>query len=204
MWRWSIMQTDLDLKAVKKKVYMSYFQDGLWDILLGVYLLGWGLSIWLDITAVMGGFWVGFYFLVLGLKRLLIYPRSGYIKLNEARKQQMKMVLLGIVLFILGLVVFGGIFISRPAWLGDYIIFILITMMAVCVALLGYWWRVSRWYVFSAVTFAGAVAQQWLGLQLELGFFVPGGVIAFCGLWLLFRFLRKYPRPTREETDVVS
>jgi hypothetical protein len=184
---------------------MSYFQDGLWDILLGIYLLGWGFSIWRDMVAVMGGLWVGIYFLVLGLKRILVYPRAGYIKLSEARKQQMRMVILGSVLFLLGLVVMTAFAInSRPQWLNDYFLFMLITMFAGVIAVLGYWWRVTRWYIYATITFLGAAAQQWLGLPEELGFFIPGGIIGLFGVWLLIRFLRKYPKPMPEEQDVIS
>jgi hypothetical protein len=199
------MQENIDLKQITKKVYMSYFQDGLWDILLGIYLIGWGISIWQDLVAVMGGMWVAIYFAVLGLKRVVIYPRSGYIKLNEARKQQMKMVLLGVVLLLLGFAVFGIFaFNTRPAWLDDYFMFLLITMMAVVIAVLGYWWRVTRWYVYSLITFAGAVGQQWLNMPVELGFFIPGGIIVVYGIGLFIGFLRKYPKPNREEQDVIS
>ena len=199
------MQENVDLKQITKKVYMSYFQDGLWDILLGIYLIGWGLSIWQDLVAVMGGGWIAVYFAVLGIKRGVVYPRSGYIKLNEARKQQMKMVILGAVLFLLGLSVFGAFALnSRPAWLNEYFMFLLITMMAVVVAVLGYWWRVTRWFVYAGIVFAAAAAQQWLNMPRELGFFIPGGIIAVYGLGLFVQFIRRYPKPNREEQDVIS
>ena len=199
------MQANFDLNQVKKKVYLSYFQDGLWDILLGLYLIGWGLSIWQDLVAVMGGMWVVVYFGVLGIKRAVVYPRSGYIKLSEARKQQMRLVILGVVLFLLGFAVFGIFaFTTRPEWLDDYFMFLLITMMAVVIAILGYWWRVARWYIYGAIVFTGAAAQQWLDMPLELGFFIPGGIIAVYGTGLFIRFLRRYPKPDREEQDVIS
>ena len=199
------MQENFDLNQVKKKVYLSYFKDGLWDTLLGLYLIGWGLSIWQDLVAVMGGMWVVIYFSVLGIKRAVVYPRSGYIKLNEARKQQMRMVTLGVVLFLLGLFGFGAFaFSTRPEWLDDYFMFLLITMMAVVIAILGYWWRVARWYAYALIVFAGAAAQQWLDIPLELGFFIPGGIIALYGVGLFIQFMKRYPKPNREGQDVIS
>jgi hypothetical protein len=199
------MHENVDLKQIKKKVYMSYFQDGLWDILLGIYLIGWGISIWQDLVAVMGGMWVVIYFSVLGIKRAVVYPRSGYIKLNESRKQHMRMAILGAALFLLGFAVFGIFaFNTRPEWLNDYFMFLLITMMAVVIALLGYWWRVTRWYGYSLITFTGAVGQQWLNMPPELGFFIPGGIIVIYGIGLFIGFMRKYPKPDREEQDVIS
>lgn len=199
------MQTNVDLQQIKKKVYMSYFQDGLWDILLGIYLMGWGLSIWQDLVAVMGGMWVVIYFAVLAIKRAVVYPRSGYIKLNESRKQMMRLVIMGAVVFLLGLTVFGAfVFNSRPAWLDKYFMFLLITMLVVVITTMGYWWRVTRWYVFAAILFIGAAAQQWLNMPVELGFFIPGGIIAVYGIGLFIIFMRKYPKSDREKQDVIS
>ena len=115
------MQTDIDLKQIQRRVYMSYFQDGLWDILLGVFLVCWGLMVTFDFVAVMGGFWLVFYMLILGLKRWLVYPRAGYIKIAEARRNQIKMVILGAVVFLAGVAVIPIFIIdSRPAWISEY------------------------------------------------------------------------------------
>jgi hypothetical protein len=200
-----IMQENVDLKQITKKVYMSYFQDGLWDILLGIYLVGWGLSIWQDLVAVMGGIWVALYFLVLGLKRWLTYPRTGYSKLTDARKQHMRMVILGTVTFLLGLAV---LFIfnagARPAWFDEYFMFMFGVMTAIVISLLGFWWRVTRWYVFSVLIIIFSAAYQWLDLSLGLSFIIPGGLIALFGFYLLVSFLWKYPKITQEEQDVIS
>ena len=59
------MQSFTDLQTIKKKVYLSYFEDGLWDLLLGTYLVGWGISLAYDLVALTGGIWVAMYFIVL-------------------------------------------------------------------------------------------------------------------------------------------
>jgi hypothetical protein len=194
-----------DLKQIQRKVYMSYFQDGLWDILLGIFLVGWGLMLTFDFVVIVGGIWVAFYFIILSLKRWLTYPRAGYIKISEARRQQMKMVILGVVLFLLGLAVFFLFAASsRPAWLGEYFIFMFGTMTAVIIALLGYWWKVSRWYFYAALVFVAAAVYQWLDTPLNLTFIVPGGIFALYGVVLLVRFLRRYPKQSGEDIDAGS
>jgi len=199
------MQIDADLKKIQRKVYISYFQDGLWDILLGVFLVGWGLMIIFDFVAVMGGVWVAFYFIVLGLKKWLTYPRAGYIKITEARRQQMRMVILGVVLFLLGLSVFALFSVAtRPAWLSEYFMLLFGTMMAVVIAMLGYWWKVTRWYAYAVLLFLAAASHQWLDVPLNLTFTVPGGVIVLCGLVLLVRFLRRYPKTNGEGINAVA
>lgn len=197
------MQADIDLKQIQRKVYISYFQDGLWDMLLGIFLVGWGLMVTFDFVGVMGGLWVAFYFIILGLKRWLTYPRAGYIKITEARKQQIRMVILGVVLLLLGLAVFLLFAVnSRPAWFSEYFMFLFGVMMTVVIAMLGYWWKVTRWYVYAVLVFVAFTAHQWLEAPLNLTFTVPGGVIFLIGIVLLVRFLRKYPKATGEELDV--
>jgi len=193
---------DTDLKQIQRKVYISYFQDGLWDILLGVFLIGWGLMIMFDFVAVMGGIWVAIYFLVLGLKRWLTYPRAGYIKIPEARRQQMKMIILGAVLFLLGFMVFLITSTSnRPEWFSEYFMFIFGTMFSVITVILAYWWKVSRWYAYAGLIFISFCTHQWLNAPLNLSFMVPGGIIMLFGLYLLVLFLRKYSKSAQ---DVVN
>jgi hypothetical protein len=196
------MQTDIDLKQIQRKVYISYFQDGLWDILLGVLLVGWGLMLTYDFVSVIGGIWVAFYLIVLGLKRWLTYPRAGYIKMAGARRQQIKMVILGVVLFLAGLAVFF-LFMTemRPAWFSEYFMFMFGAMFAVVIAMLGFWWRVARWYVYAVMVLIAFIAHQWLEAPLNLAFIVPGVIIVIYGLGLLVRFLRRYPKHSGEGID---
>ena len=49
------MPVDTDLKRIQRKVYLSYFKDGLWDILLGVFFAGWGIMVTSDFGAIGGG-----------------------------------------------------------------------------------------------------------------------------------------------------
>jgi hypothetical protein len=192
-----------DLKQIQRKIYMSYFQDGLWDILLGIFLIGWGLMVTFDFVAVMGGIWVAVYFIVLGLKRWLTYPRAGYIKITEARRQQIRMVILGAVLFLLGMAVFLLFSIDRrPEWFSEYFMLILGVMFALVIALLAGWWQVTRWFVYSGLILLVFASHQWLDTELNLSFFIPGTIIALYGVVLLYRFLRRYPKESGEDLNV--
>ena len=195
------MQTDIDLKQIQRRVYMSYFQDGLWDILLGVFLVCWGLMVTFDFVAVMGGFWLVFYMLILGLKRWLVYPRAGYIKIAEARRNQIKMVILGTVVFLAGVAVIPIFIIdSRPAWFSEYFMLMIGGMFTLVIIFLAVWWQVYRWYAYAAVVLLAFMSHQWLDTELNLSFFIPGGIIAIYGLVLLVMFLRRYPKKSAEDT----
>lgn len=197
------MQADVNLKQVQRRVYISYFQDGLWDILLGFFLVGWGLMIAFDFVAIMGAVCVIFYFIVLGLKRRLTYPRAGYIKIAGARRQQMKIVILGAVLLLLGMAVFLLFSMDRrPEWLDEYFILMLGAMFAMVIALLAGWWHVTRWYIYAGLVLLAFISFQWFDTELSISFFIPGAIIAVCGFILLFRFLRLYPKEPPEDVDV--
>ena len=196
------MSPDVDLKGIKRKTYLSLFQDGLWDILLGCFILGWGLMILLDIATLGGAIAVSFYFIIWGLKRRLTYPRMGYVKIAEARRQTMKILILGIVLFGLGLAVFllfsQG---NRPDWLGEYFMFLFGCMLALVVSIIAYWWQVKRWYAYAALMVTGVAFHQWLGASLPMSFIVPGAIVIIAGLVILVRFLRRYPILPEEATS---
>ena len=195
------MQTDIDLKHIKRKVYMSYFQDVLWDILLGIFLIAWGLMVTYDFVAVMGGIWVAVYFLVLGLKRLITYPRAGYIKIPEARKQQIRMVILGTVVFLAGVAMIPIFVIdSRPEWFSEYFMLMLGAMFALVVVFLASWWQVKWWYAYAAIILLAFMSHQWLDTELNLSFFIPGGIAVIYGFILLVLFLRRYPKKPPEDT----
>jgi hypothetical protein len=194
-----------DLKRIQRKVYMSYFQDGLWDILLGAFLLGWGLMLTYDFVAAIGGIWVGFYFIVLALKRWLIYPRAGYIRAAGEQRQKLRLLIMGVVLFMVGLAVFFLFGMGEPpAWLREYFMFLFGSMMAFVIGVLAYWWQVPRWYLYAVLLFIAFVAQQWTDFPLNLAFAVPGTIIALLGVALLVRFLKKYPRLDREDPGAAA
>ena len=86
------MRPETDPKKIKRKVYMSFFQDGLWDIFLGLFLLGWGFTVWFDLPWLPGAIFVGFFWLVLGLKKKITYPRIGHATPTEQRNRTLKIV----------------------------------------------------------------------------------------------------------------
>ena len=67
------MVADVNLKEIQRKVYMTFFQDGLWDIFLGLFILGWGLSI-LTEAAYLPGVFHRYIFYDMGNKEVAHLP----------------------------------------------------------------------------------------------------------------------------------
>ena len=196
------MPQDIDLKKIRRNIYMSYFQDGLWDILLGLFLLGWGFTVLFDLPWLPGATFVAFFWLVIGLKQKFTYPRIGFSKPAEHRKQRSRVVIAGAATLLLGIMVFllvvtGGI----PQFLRDYFELLFGMMLAVVIGLIGYWWGIIRWYSYAGLVFILAAFNQWLGLSFELSFIIPGGVVFLYGLIIFVRFLHKYSRVLADGFD---
>ena len=195
------MVEGISLKEIQRKVYMSFFQDGLWDILLGLFMLGWGLAILTDLAFLPGVTFIGLYFAIWGVKKRLTYPRIGYARFSATSRRRItaRFVIGGVAVLLVGVMVavLWGIG-ARPQWLADYFPLIFNGMLAAIVCFIAYWARVNRFYLYAALIFLGAVFHLWLGIRWEFGFIGAGGIIVIIGLVILITFLRKYPRMVEE------
>jgi hypothetical protein len=191
------MVSDVNLKQIRRRVYMSFFQDGLWDIFLGLFAVGWGLAILTDGTYLPGVMFIALYFGVWGIKKRLTYPRIGYARFSATSRRRVttRFVILGVVVLLVGVMaaVLWGIS-ARPQWLADYLPLVFNGILAAVVCFVAYWGRVNRFYAYAALIFLGAVFHLWVGIPWEFGFIGAGGIIVLIGLAILVSFLRKYPK----------
>ncbi len=199
------MSYELDMKEIERQVYLSYSEDGLIDIAVGVVITAWGLMLTLEPTGLIG---------VLGLlglgtwyvgKRLITIPRIGVIE--PGPKIERRLTNLAVFLVVLGLVVLGGIFISRAVGsraVSDYSLAILGLVLAAGVALLAYLLNAARLYGYAVILFASFAGGEILAKSITsfdafaLSVIVGGGLILLSGLVVLVRFVRKYPRQQME------
>jgi len=192
---------DTNLGTIKNKVHFTFFQDGLWDMFLGVLLLAWGINVWFDLPFLPGGTFVLFFWLVLGLKQMITYPRIGYARPVEHQSRLIKTVITGIVMLV-------AVLIFLPLFKNEYIQFlrqnfefILNSSMAIAAALVGYWWSIKRWYAYALLILVFAVLYQWTELPYQVSFIIPGLTIFLSGLAVLIGFLRQYRVSTEENID---
>ena len=214
------MTTNLNLKAIERKAFRSTFQDGLWDMFLGLLLVNMGMGPALTGTElplpgiavillafaslVLLGFWAG--------KKFVTTPRIGLAKFGPGRQTRVKNLravlfvsaLLGAVVFVIGL----G---ASQNWLPRAVAAIPIpayvwTVQCIVVFGLGaYFLDVPRFYAYGvlyAIPFPLAIAlaeSSVAGITgpvaFALAFSVPGGVMVLIGAVLFARFLRRYPVP---------
>ena len=200
------MQTDIEIKQIRRNVYMSFFQDGLWDMCLGLFVLGWGLGILLDFAHLIGGWFIAIYFLVWGLKKRFTYPRTGYIKLDdkEVRMRARFTIILGVVALL-------GVFMmvlfsldARPQWVVDYFPVLFSGMLAVLIGGIAWWLAARRFALHAVIVLAAGAIHQWLGVSWPHTYIVAGAVIALIGAGIFMRFLRQYPAAAPEGPDAAA
>jgi len=196
------MARDVDLKEIERKAYMSYFQDGLWDTLIGIFLLVWGIGILTDTAGLTGVYFLPTMWIILSLKKRLAYPRIGHVKMAQEKKTLSWLAIAGVVTLLIAIVAYvltiSG---NTPNLLKDNFLFLFGVVNAIVVCVIAYWWKVNRWYAYAAIIVAGVASHQWLEISNPFSFIIPGSVILLSGLVVLIRFLRKYPSITEKERD---
>jgi hypothetical protein len=218
------MTTDMDLKELERKAFRSTFQDGLWDIFLGLLLLNMGggtllggsemsplwsmVALTLFAGAVLLLFWAG--------KKFITAPRIGTAKFGAQRKGKLKKVrlvlyvsvLLGALMALWGVgsAVAGVPYIIARLPLPAYV------WAAQCVvvfSLAAYFMDVTRFYLYGvlyAVPFPlGIMVAQNTSLSgsasMALTFGAAGATMVLVGIALFVRFLRAYPKTAQVGID---
>ena len=196
------MNYEVDPGKIRRRVYMSYFQDGLWDILLGLFLLSWGFTVLFDLSWLPGVAFICLFWLVLGIKRKITYPRTGYSRPVEQRKQMMRLIVAGVVILLFGVLLFFMAFTGgAPEFLYKYFELIFGVILAVVIALIGFWWSVFRWYGYAGLILVMAVINQWTVLSFSMSFILPGAAVLIYGVYILTRFIRNNPVIKEETTS---
>ena len=206
------MSQEIDLKQLERKAWRSVFQDGLWDIYLGLLLLAMavlmllsdsGLSesqsmlIYIGFLAVsMLAMWAG--------KRFITVPRMGRVKFGpkgKARKRKARVVLaisvlVGVVVFFIALLAIKGNW-SEGLSLQFIIPAIWSVNMLVVFGLGAYFLDFDRLYLIGLM-YALALpvlilTDELLGIDLGfIAFAVPAALILLIGSVVFVRFLRAY------------
>ena len=210
------MTTQLDLKALEKKAWRSFFDDGLWDIYLGLLLGLMGVSSLLDNTnlsedqatlvyvmlmlLVMTAFWLG--------KRFIVVPRIGRVKFQAKKRRK-----IGIVLFIsvvVGFIVWwlaADMIDTTPeqrATLNNIFPLIYSLNALIVFGSIAYFTSFERLYYIGVLFALPVPVDYWLhkNYDIDLGhiaFVVPAAIIVGVGIWYFVRFLKNYP-PAPEQS----
>ena len=203
------MELDLDssktdLGRIEQKVYLSYHQDGLLDIFIGLFILGFGMSMANLPAFVPSLLWTMCILYFWPAKKFVSYPRMGYARFSPERKvrEKKKLIALVILLYapvIVAIIIMKGFPPSGWAiWLKEHEILFGEVMAAVLVSAGAILSGVKRLYVYAGLTMMVFAAHYLLKIPPHLFFILLGIVILISGIVVLILFLRKYPKIEEE------
>ena len=193
-----------NLKEIEKKAYMAYHQDGLLDIIIGVYALAFGLGIFMDafwgfsggisilpgiLIAVILPIWIA-------AKRKITMPRIGFVKFGSKGANKLMAVLLGVSVAGLG-VFFAFTLLQGHSPLMELILqngllIVGIGSFAVC-SLFGYTMGLKRLYAYGLLCLTLFVIGHVAGIFFAYLLVALGITVIATGSALLISFVRKYP-----------
>jgi len=195
------MMDKIDLKKIEKKFYLTYYQDGLWDIFLGLFFITMGLLFYFDIESFLAVFSAVFIVPLMYVKRSFALSRLGYVVFSKERQalernKLLLMVVLGFLGLFFGLMAFflaqGGRaiynFLDRlPA--NPIAIFIAIAIAAVT-AVFG----IRRFVLYSVLIIIVFIIGDILGDEIIWPSILTGIIILATGVMMLIRFMKEYPK----------
>lgn len=186
------------MKSLRQKAYLEYQGDGLLDILIGLAIMGFGLS--MIASAFMVTSWLPL-MLYMPLKGLITIPRFGYVEFDSETRNRQKLTLT-LLVGLMALSVFTGLFFwfvfANPpagldAFLGKYILLVLGGFMALMMLAAAFMLGLRRYYVYAGLTMLVLWAGIELGLDEHLFVIGLGLVFVIPGTYMLWRFIQKYP-----------
>lgn len=183
------------ISRLEESVYRSRVDHGVFDVLIGAFLVAIGLMLHADLDYMpVVVFFVG----VVAFKqarRRLIEPRIGHVRLRAERLARLtawRWVTLGALV----VAVFGVLSLRGLGWL-DYPDgtrpLVVTGCLALPLALAAWLFGIHRWLVYAAAVLAGGLLEWRFGLAYGASWYVSGGLVVVIGLALVLRFIRRHP-----------
>ncbi|MBC8224698.1 hypothetical protein H8E65_08925 [Candidatus Bathyarchaeota archaeon] len=192
----------IDLKEIERRAYLSYHEDGLIDILIGLGLLAAGLYFYAGMFWLVGSMIAIYVPIYMSIKKRITFPRIGQVEFSKSRTGRAKntyyfLVAINVVGVVVGFV-FWNAFSSeiRPEWM-----YVMIDNYAIVLGIVGAFifavvaWitDLTRFHWYAALTLvslgsANFIASPFIGHVVALGF-----IITVAGYLQLQKFKGKYP-----------
>ena len=206
------------LREIERKAYMSYHQDGLLDMVIGLYALSFGLGIFVDkilefsFAAIMSAITISIVLPIwIHAKKKITMPRIGFVKFGAGGSNKLFAIFLGLAVASLGVSLALGVFMigqnGRPVWLEILFQYGMIWIglgAAVIGSLFAYTMGLKRLHGYGLLTLAVFVSGHFLGIPFESLLLTIGSVIIASGAALLAQFIRRYPLPKGAPTNAIQ
>jgi len=212
------MTTNMDMQAIKRRVWAVYFEDGLFEVFLGLALFFGGVVLFGSMVAIFAPIMVSWGLAFQAAKKRYVAPRVGYVKpSSEGRKGRLATLVILVLLF--GVLVFalltaqqkgytigaGGRLLEGIGWAADQLPTILGLILAGIFALFAQRAGSARLAGYALLFALGGVLFRLLKLDLadqsKLFLMSCGAVLLGAGAIRLIWFLRSHPILPEEGPD---
>lgn len=207
------MPEQIDIKEIERKAYTTISQDGFDQMLIGLILLGFAISVIIPNDSFFAGIFVsiiyGVYCLITSivvkhLRKRISYSRIGYVKTKQGKQDVMLIFVLAAVLFF---VIFSIVCIEMNLRNHPVRLFGFVVPFSVGASVYGFLYHDRLWFKLAAFYLAyGIVLFMIPVLDFDatiLLVYVGLGVITFVsGIIRLHRFLTTHSRIAEETAHV--
>ena len=198
------MEIDSELRS--KETWLVS-EDGLWDISIGLVLLGWGLTtslqhpIWL-----IGAIMLGYFLVVMTGKEVVTRPRMQYFTVNDDRLIKLSVLIrVFLAVVIIGLII-GAINSLAPGaatsmnQVTDIGVNLIYLFLSLVLMIFGYLAQDGfRFYLYGGITFLTFLIIQFIEITSQALVFSAAMLFATIGIIYLVRFVLKYPKSKTQE-----
>jgi hypothetical protein len=208
------MSDNKTLKAVDRKIFKSYFEDGLLDMFLAAFFIMFAVGPFL--SKPLGDFWgtaiflpfFGLVFLVLWyIRRRVVAPRIGSVKWGEMRKK--KLLIWATIMFVINMIFLflGVVFSFGPVESGYTVSIWFSVIMLILFTAAGYMLDFSFLYAYGVLIALAIPIGEWL--YQNVGFSHHGfpvvfgtlsGIMLARGLYKFTTFMKEIPPQVEEQT----
>jgi hypothetical protein len=210
------MSQSISLKQAERKVFTTAFQDGLWDVFIGCFVLIFAIAPFL--STVLGDFWSSVVFLpfwalvylaIWLVRRFVVTPRIGLVRFGSSRKAKLSRftaiaVAVNALGFVLGVV--AAQMSGKPGWM--FLTPFGLLMLTVF-SLAAYYLDCTRLYLYGVLTALSPLVGEWLwacGRVSHHGFPITFGTTAaimiIIGLIKFALLLRDHPVEDKQPSSV--
>jgi hypothetical protein len=192
-----------DLKTMKTKVHRTILEDGLLEIMLGIYFVLSGLYL-KDKSLVINYFWLPVALVLIDvLRRRYVYPRTGFARLKMKASEIIRVFLaiilgVGLIAALIALVAAGFGEPIKGKW-RDILTIALILFTTIFFCFIAYRFDVPRWYLHGILIGSVILLNQFVKIPMLV--IALGGLIIAIGMWVFIDFLNKYPVQTDQSLN---
>jgi hypothetical protein len=191
-------------KGHERRAYMTYHQDGLLDLMVGLAVLLGGIYVLVDLDIPLGAIWVVLWLpLWLSAKKSITARRVPDVEISEEQYDGMwraaGFVIAALVLLVLAVLVvlWGQSTGNVPPWfltgLRQYLTPVLGLLGALVLVIAAWLSGLNRLYAYALLTAVAFVSGYLLGAPFALAVTVVAAFVTVWGAVLLVRFVRTHP-----------